>query len=61
MSSMGIHFPVIYVAAAEGKLTFTLRPIHSVLGDYSAYEPGWNGIKSPEIRDVFADARTLLP
>lgn len=61
MSSMGIHYPVIYVAPGEGKLRFTLRPVHSIVGDYSAYEPGWNGIKDKRTRDLFADAGKLVP
>ena len=53
MSSMGISFPVIYVEAQDGKLAFAIRPVHSVLGDYSEYEPAWFGIRDDRIRDLF--------
>ncbi len=39
VSAMGIDFPVIYPDTANARLTFSLRPIHEVSGDYASYEP----------------------
>jgi hypothetical protein len=56
---MGIDFPVIHASLVDGKLTFKLRPVQSVWGDYTELEPGWNGIKDEKIRDVFSKAEKL--
>ena len=50
VAAMGIDFPVIYPDMANARLTFSLRPIHEVTGDYASYEPLWHGIKDPRIR-----------
>jgi hypothetical protein len=60
MSSMGISFPVIYASSANGKLMFALRPVHSILGDYTSQGPTWNGIKDQKVREAFANAGKLV-
>ena len=59
MSSMGIGFPVIYASTAGGKLAFTLRPVHSILGDYRSQGPAWSGIKDPQVREALAQSGKL--
>jgi hypothetical protein len=58
MSAMRINYPVIYAQFAEEKLSFKIRPIHSVIG-YSSVEPHWNGIRDEGIHDVFSQIGKL--
>lgn len=51
MSAMGIKFPVVYTNYQDNRLSFTMRPTHSILKDYSKVEPTWYGIKDPHIEE----------
>lgn len=62
-SELRIQFPVIYVKAAQGLVSFVLRPSHETrIDDFASFPPELKArIEIPEIRDYFATLGTLIP
>jgi hypothetical protein len=59
-SPLALKYPVIYAQYIDTRFVFAVRPVHSVLQDYSKIPVDWNGIKSEQLKQALADAGKLL-
>ncbi len=58
MTARSIGYPVIYEDEADGRVTFTIRPYHSVLG-IPQDDPAWQGIRDSRVKSIFSELGKL--
>ena len=61
VSAMGIDFPVIYAKTVQDRVTFVLRPSHSMFQSYKDIDPKVKKrIEREEVKDFFSKLRKLI-